>query len=209
MVTAMQPSLFAAPAVACTDARRAELQRRIDPVFPATPDDAAQVDAAVVLGLLGRDLSDEDIATLRRMCRGEGQVIYALSIRQPYAWLILFGGKDIENRSWSTAWRGPLLIHAATGMTMREYRAAAAFAAARGVTVPPANELLRGGIVGQVRLIGCVSQFSLRGHVSRWYEGPWGWLLDSPRPLQFQPCVGHLRLFVPDIRVDLTPMEVG
>lgn len=68
----MQPSLFAAAAVACTDARRTELQRRIDRVFPATPDDAEQIDAAVASGLLGRDLSDEDVAALRRMCRGEG-----------------------------------------------------------------------------------------------------------------------------------------
>jgi hypothetical protein len=31
----------------------------------------------------------------------------ALSIRQPWASLILFAGKDIENRNWSTATRGP------------------------------------------------------------------------------------------------------
>lgn len=36
----------------------------------------------------------------------------ALTIRQPWAQLIVDGHKDIENRSWSTKWRGPLLIHA-------------------------------------------------------------------------------------------------
>jgi len=30
----------------------------------------------------------------------------ALSIRQPYAWLIIHGYKDIENRTWGTRVRG-------------------------------------------------------------------------------------------------------
>jgi ASCH domain len=37
----------------------------------------------------------------------------ALSVRQPWAWLIIAGHKDVENRSWTTTYRGPLLIHAA------------------------------------------------------------------------------------------------
>lgn len=37
----------------------------------------------------------------------------ALSVRQPWAWAIAHGGKDIENRTWATAsYRGPLAIHA-------------------------------------------------------------------------------------------------
>lgn len=35
----------------------------------------------------------------------------AISIQQPWAWAI-FNGKPVENRKWSTAYRGPLLIHA-------------------------------------------------------------------------------------------------
>ena len=45
----------------------------------------------------------------------------ALSIRQPWAWAILHAGKDIENRSWSTSFRGPVCIHAAKGMTAAEF----------------------------------------------------------------------------------------
>jgi hypothetical protein len=36
----------------------------------------------------------------------------ALSVRQPWAWAIAFGQKDIENRTWGTGYRGPLAIHA-------------------------------------------------------------------------------------------------
>jgi len=35
-----------------------------------------------------------------------------LSIRQPWAFLISQGLKDIENREWTTCYRGPLLLHA-------------------------------------------------------------------------------------------------
>jgi hypothetical protein len=40
----------------------------------------------------------------------------ALTIRQPWAWLIVHGHKDLENRTWCTSYRGPLLIHAAGTM---------------------------------------------------------------------------------------------
>ena len=36
----------------------------------------------------------------------------ALSIKQPWAYLVVSGAKPIENRTWRTSWRGPLLIHA-------------------------------------------------------------------------------------------------
>ena len=36
-----------------------------------------------------------------------------LSIRQPWAALIVHGFKETENRTWSTSYRGPVLIHAA------------------------------------------------------------------------------------------------
>lgn len=37
----------------------------------------------------------------------------ALTLHQPWASLVALGGKSIETRSWSTAYRGRLLIHAA------------------------------------------------------------------------------------------------
>jgi hypothetical protein len=36
----------------------------------------------------------------------------ALSVRQPWAWAIVSGYKDVENRSWPTNYRGTLFIHA-------------------------------------------------------------------------------------------------
>jgi len=34
-----------------------------------------------------------------------------ISIRNPIGYLIAAGIKDVENRSWATKYRGPLLIH--------------------------------------------------------------------------------------------------
>lgn len=36
----------------------------------------------------------------------------AITVKQPWASLIVAGIKDIENRTWATKYRGPLLIHA-------------------------------------------------------------------------------------------------
>src|SRR5690242_9023233 len=39
-------------------------------------------------------------------------VMRIISIRQPWAALIVHGFKDVENRTWPTRYRGAVLIHA-------------------------------------------------------------------------------------------------
>lgn len=39
----------------------------------------------------------------------------AITLTQPWATLVAMGVKQVETRSWSTAYRGPLAIHAAKG----------------------------------------------------------------------------------------------
>lgn len=114
----------------------------------------------------------------------------ALSIKQPWAWLIIRGGKDIENRTWHTKFRGRFLVHAAKGMTWDYYRWARDFAKARGVEVPPFDGLHRGGIIGSVELVDSVDASD-----SPWYMGEKGFVLRDPRPLQFLPLKGRLQFF--------------
>ncbi|POA45534.1 hypothetical protein C1893_23040 [Pseudomonas sp. MPR-ANC1] len=122
-----------------------------------------------------------------------------LSIRQPWAWLIIHGGKDIENRTWLTKFRGRLLVHASKGMTKQEYAFAAEFAQSIGVTVPPAAELLRGGVIGEVEVVDSVEQ-----HCSPWYmAGCKAIVLRDPRPLPFFSINGRLGLF--DCPYPMTP----
>lgn len=124
----------------------------------------------------------------------------ALSIRQPWAWLILHAGKDIENRTWQTKVRGRVLIHASKGMTVSEHNNAFLFAyrilgGDRMTEAPFPDQLGRGGIVGSVEIVDCVT-----ASASPWWMGPVGFVLRDPRPLPFMPYKGRLGFFdVPEI----------
>lgn len=124
----------------------------------------------------------------------------ALSVRQPWAWLILNAGKDIENRDWPTRMRGRVLVHTGKGMTRDEYDGAAELLAdityARGTAIqlPEFNALERGGIVGSIEIVGCVED-----HDSPWFFGDYGFVLRDPIILPFRPFRGELGFFnVPD-----------
>jgi len=114
----------------------------------------------------------------------------ALSIRQPWAWLILHGGKNIENREWATNFRGWFLIHASKGMTRQEYDDAEWSAEENGVKLPAFETLERGGIVGMAKLGNCVT-----GSDSPWFSGTYGFVIDEVKPLPFQPLKGALGFF--------------
>jgi hypothetical protein len=116
----------------------------------------------------------------------------ALSIKQPWAWLIVNGHKDVENRDWQTKYRGPVLIHASKGMTFAEYEDASLFArrCRCRVAVPPREELQRGGIVGQAEIVDCVS-----GSDSPWFVGDYAFVLRNAKPLPFVPYRGALGFF--------------
>lgn len=117
----------------------------------------------------------------------------ALSIRQPWAWLIINAGKDIENRSWPTRFRGRVLVHAAQGMTRQEYVDVERFLATQyggRIQLPPADDLERGGIIGSVEIVDCTSESS-----SPWFFGPYGFVLRNPEQLPFAPLRGRLGFF--------------
>ena len=117
----------------------------------------------------------------------------ALSIRQPWAWLIVNGYKDLENRDWRIWYKGKVLIHAAKTCTRREYGEAVAFAQPLlppGVSIPPLELLPRGGIVGMVEIVDCVHQSS-----SPWFVGPYAAVLAHPKTLELIPLMGQLGFF--------------
>lgn len=43
-------------------------------------------------------------------------IMKALSLKQPYAWLIANGFLQVDDRTWGTQYRGPMLIHASKGL---------------------------------------------------------------------------------------------
>lgn len=137
-----------------------------------------------------------------------GDLMKAISVKQPWATLIAHGFKDIENRTWMTRQRGTVLIHASKGMTLNEWDHAMEFAAPMlraAMELDPTleakmdallgfKEQQRGGIVGVVDIVD-----SVRSSPSPWYMGEVGFVLANARPLPFTPYKGALGFFeVPD-----------
>jgi hypothetical protein len=108
-----------------------------------------------------------------------------ISIRQPWAALIVHGFKDIENRSWATRYRGPVLVHASLRPSVHSL---AKVGRQLGIDLPQV-ELPLGGIVGITNIIDCVA-----AHPSPWFEGEFGFVLDGSRELPFKPWRGSLGL---------------
>jgi hypothetical protein len=113
--------------------------------------------------------------------------VKALSIRQPWAGLIVDGIKDVENRSQRTHLRGRICVHASLRPDL-------------------GPEVLRlmlsrhqtqdGAVLGTVEIIDCV-----RNANSPWaLPYMWHWLLADARPLRRPiPLTGQLGFFeVPD-----------
>ncbi|MCW5851350.1 MAG: ASCH domain-containing protein [Anaerolineae bacterium] len=120
-----------------------------------------------------------------------------LSVRQPWAWLIIHGGKDIENRSWRTNVRGRILIHASRSM---EYSDEEAAEVCREYCVEPPPTFDRGGVIGSIEIVDCVTD-----HESSWFEGEYGFVLSDPQPLPFYPCSGRVGFFDVDLAAEAAP----
>lgn len=120
------------------------------------------------------------------------QNVMCLSVRQPWAWLIVHGWKNVENRTWPTKFRGRVLIHASKVMTRGDYDACRLFIASHGmhVEIPQFKALARGGIVGETTILDCVTH-----HPSEWFTGPFGFVVDGNKPLPFVPMNGQLGFF--------------
>jgi hypothetical protein len=112
----------------------------------------------------------------------------ALSIRQPWADLILWGVKDVENRTWGTSFRGTLLIHAGTKV---EWEAVARLRRRLGIVLPAEYRPATGAVLGTVELVDCVTS-----HASPFFSGPFGFTLRAP--VRFPEAVlypGRLGIF--------------
>lgn len=70
-----------------------------------------------------------------------------LTIKQPWATLIMQGDKRFEFRSWQTKYRGDLLIHAGKGIDKEAMKRLAKYLPA---------EIPVGKILGKVTLVDCV-----------------------------------------------------
>ena len=138
---------------------------------------------------------------------------YALSLKQPWATLLVHGVKTIEVRRWPTARLGRVFIHAARVPDDRPQA---------WQHVPPAlasTTQLRGGIIGAARLTGCIKYHTREKFVEDqarhlnepdWFEPPalYGFTFAEPEALPFQRYPGWLRFFQVTLP-DAPPAETG
>lgn len=110
-----------------------------------------------------------------------------LTIKQPWASAIAFGHKDIENRDWSTEYRGPVIIHAGLNTDQHAYgQHPLEFS-----QIPPLHVLPTGVMIAVVDLVDIT-----RDSTSPWAQpDKFHWHLANPRHLtEHIPYRGSLGL---------------
>jgi hypothetical protein len=147
--------------------------------------------------------------------------VKALTVQQPWAWCIVAGGKDVENRTTAWKYRGPLAIHAGQRVSQRGtesplYQSAAVDASMFDDPTGAQHEAL-GAIIGVVELVDihdALPDFEDPTQ-SACCDSPWGeqqyvehggrtrrqlvhLVLEDPRPVDPIPCVGRLGLWTPE-----------
>jgi hypothetical protein len=127
-------------------------------------------------------------------------LMFALSLRQPWAALLAHGLKTIEVRRWPTARQGRILIHAARVPDERPE----AWAHVPEAVLPAAR--LLGGIVGAGDLLQCLAYRNLDAfaadqarHLNElaWFEAPvlYGFVFANLEVLPYRRYPGWMRFF--------------
>jgi hypothetical protein len=134
--------------------------------------------------------------------------VKVLSVKNPWAYLIIYGfdfgpdiggyiKKDVENRTWGTTYRGPLLIHASKTFDQNAYWDRSPW----NIDWTDYN----GHIIGKVELVDCIHDST-----SRWAEpGLWHWVLKDPMPCRPVPAKGSLGLWEYTVEIELLKQEQG
>lgn len=130
--------------------------------------------------------------------------LLAISVKQPWAALLVAGVKTVEIRTWPTRKRGRILIHAAKIADDRPH--AWAF-----VNTPELQALAayRGGIIGVAELTACVHYDSaavfakaaeMHKNDPSWFKtnnakGLYGFVFQNPMPIAYHACPGQTLFF--------------
>lgn len=125
----------------------------------------------------------EEIGEPEQVNEGPVPVYKALSVRQPWADLIVDGYKDIENRNWQTKYRGLLLIHAPLKVDMVGWKTLSKGYYNKNLKKP--DECVRGAIVGVIDLSDVMPSFAIPR--SWWADDDYKffWYLKNPRRFEF------------------------
>lgn len=116
-----------------------------------------------------------------------------LSIRQPWASMIVSGIKDVENRTWYSNYTGDLLIHSSKTIDKKAYNYFIG-------KFPNLKKYflvnITGAIIGRAKLVQC-TRFDMMRQPSIWHEEDmYGWYFEDPVLFSIPIiCKGKLGLF--------------
>lgn len=125
----------------------------------------------------------------------------ALTICQPYAELIARGIKRVENRTWATPYRGPLLIHAGKNTDWLDLSGPPGRDATFDIAL---SEMQFGAVIARCELVACLPILAIRSlrHEQKYpwlndhdhTEGPFCWVLENierlPQPIKCRGAQG-------------------
>jgi hypothetical protein len=116
-----------------------------------------------------------------------------LAIRQPWAWAVVAGAKDVENRSWKTDYRGPVVIQASSTKAVVN-------GLAKKHKLRP-REFSYGALIGIADLVDIVP-LSEEFEANPWAWGSHCWIFRNARAFRRPiPLKGKLNLYIlaPDV----------
>lgn len=123
----------------------------------------------------------------------------ALTICNPYPYLIIARRKTCENRTWATNYRGPLYIHAGKSRQWMDVENGVDLES--GIRV---DAMAFGAVVGIAKLVACIHVDSkvlpewvakMTEEQRRHVNGPWCWMLEGVTPIGPWPWKGAQGLF--------------
>lgn len=136
----------------------------------------------------------------------------ALSLHQPFAWAVVYAGKNVENRSTRTTIRGPVVIHATKHEDRAYYRWACEWMVSRGlarcpslpdlrprteaaierweraIEIPAIDAFDRGCLYGVAKLVDVLDKWTPE---QGWkMHGKHGYVLEAMQPIRRKPWHG-------------------
>ena len=114
----------------------------------------------------------------RKMSSG---AMYALTIKPLWLWAILHAGKDVENRVWTTKFRGMFLLHSSKACSEKEYLQAYEFIYSIAMSPKPRPTTKRSCASTQAKFAEAsnLRMYSSRTQASRQASGIWKIVSDS------------------------------
>lgn len=118
--------------------------------------------------------------------------MFALSIKQPWAWMIASGLKTIETRTWDVSYRGELLIVSSKGKMTKEKQEAF-----DGCLWPTTPEILYGKALAIARLDVCrpMTEADQDSACCSIYLHAVSWVLKDVRPITPFDVHGRLGIY--------------